>query len=164
MRGFLCLVTLPLCLWYVVFLLLRGSNVAKHRPTGSGDIPGGEVHQPPCMAAGDDRPGAEPPSWVPPIGARVSRGYLAANDDEWRRTYPTLHDWLTLTGVSGKDREVGTFTFFAQDGMFKMALNDKESGLVCFLSSKTVSGVLGVAEAGLKAGTLEWRETKYRRK
>lgn len=71
---------------------------------------------------------------------------------------------MTLTGVSGKDREVGTLLIFAQDGKFKGCLSDKERGLVCFVSAGGVEGLLEACDKGLRTGQLDWREQKYKRK
>lgn len=71
--------------------------------------------------------------------------------------YPTLHDFLTLTGWAGKQRKSGTVLVFAEDGKWKCCLNDRDGGHYCFVSSDSLAGLLGALEGGLKGGTLDWR-------
>lgn len=132
--------------------------------SGNGVRRADEGGRPPCEDAGDDRPGAGPPTWVVPSGNRVSKGFLAASDPSFAARYPILHDWMTLTGVSGADRDVGTLLLFAQDGKFKACLNDKERSLVAFVSAEGVEALLEACNTGLKNGQLDWREQKYKRK
>lgn len=107
----------------------------------------------------DDTGGGSGPTWVPPR-ASGPQGCVAARDDDFRRSYPILFDFLTLNGLGGKAREVGTLLLFAQDGKWKAMLNDKDGGNIAFHAADTVESLLGALDRGLKQGTLDWRESK----
>lgn len=132
--------------------------MAKSRPPLS---PGGlpdpfEPDVPKC--SGD---AAEPDcSWVIPTKDNRPKGYQAAHDPEFHVKFPTLHAWLVLTGRSGKDRKPGSIVVFAEDGKWKAACNDKETRMVAFVSGESLEGLLGAIDKGLKAGTLDWRDSK----
>jgi hypothetical protein len=119
---------------------------------------------PPCMGAGDDRVGPESPPWVLPSLAGAGSGYLAASDPDLKKGFPTLHDFLTLTGWAGKQRKSGTCLVFAEDGKWKCCLNDRDGSHYCFVSSESLVGLLGALERGLKTGGLDWRPSRTGRR
>jgi len=89
---------------------------------------------------------------------------LAASDPVFGREYPTLCDFLTLTGIGGKGREVGKLTVFCEDGKWKGNLQDVEAGEYAFISSDSFQGLLSALEKGLKGGSLDWRVSKWNKK
>lgn len=125
--------------------------------------PGGESPLPPCATAGDDRVGPDSPPWVQPAAGGNGRGFLGASDPGFHERYPTLHDFLTLTGWGGKQRKTGTILVFAEDGKWKACVNDRDGGNYCFGSADSFSGLLEALERGLKGGSLDWRASKSRR-
>jgi len=136
--------------------------MARNRDSVGGPGPGGDK-LPPCATAGDDRVGPESPPWVQPSTSGSGAGYLAARDDELRRRCPTLHDFLTLTGWSGKQRKSGSLSLFCEDGKWKSCVNDRDGGFYAFLSADSFWGLLDALEHGLKSGSLEWRSSSRKK-
>lgn len=137
--------------------------MAKHSANSGGGSNGKSV-EPPCVGAGDDRAGPERPPWAIPVHVDDGRGPLAASDRDFYGKYPTLHDFLTLTGWGGKGREAGSVTLFAQDGKFKAVVNDKDGGNIAFVSGDSVAGLLEAMDKGLKGGHLDWRANKFKKR
>jgi len=129
-----------------------------------GGAGGGGDELPPCAETGDDRIGPESPPWVQPGANRAGAGFLAASDPEFKRKWPTLSDFLTLTGWSGKQRKSGTMLLFAEDGKWKACINDRDGGYYAFLSADSFLGLLDASEASLKGGGLDWRLSRTGRK
>jgi len=115
---------------------------------------------PPCMDPQFDAPDSPVPSWVQPRANSAGSGYLAARDDEFRRRWPTVFDFISLMGVGGKSRKTGTMLLFLEDGKWKACINDRDGGFYCFLSSDSFWGLLDASEASLKEGGCEWRLSK----
>jgi len=133
-----------------------GKNMADQ---GAG---GGEL--PPCATSGDDRQGPEHPPWVQPGVAGAGAGFKAATDAEFTRKWPTLSDFLTLTGWAGKQRKSGTILLFAEDGKWKSCVNDRDGGHYAFLSADSFWALLDALEASLKGGGLDWRLSRQGRR
>lgn len=74
-----------------------------------------------------------------------------------------MRDFLTLTGVGGANRKVGTLLVFAEDGKWKACLNDRDGGNYCFASSDALEGLLEALDRGLQSGGLDWRVSKGKR-
>lgn len=55
-------------------------------------------------------------------------------------------------------------TVFCEDGKFKAAITDKDSGMVAFLSSDSFQGLLEALDRGLGNGSLDWRQSNFRKK
>jgi len=145
------------------FFLGGADEMGRTSKDLGGDARGGGA-EPPCMAAGDDRNGPEHPPWVQPGSDRGSQGFLAARDPDFKRQWPTLSDFLTLTGWSGKQRKSGTLLLFAEEGKWKACVNDRDGGYYAFLSSESFLGLLGALEDSLKGGGLDWRQSRSGRK
>jgi len=125
---------------------------------------GGDKPLPPCAEAGDDRSGPESPPWVQPGAVGSGGGFQAASDPEFKRKWPTLSDFLTLTGWAGKQRKSGTILLFAEDGKWKSCVNDRDGGHYAFLSADSFWGLLDALEASLKGGGLDWRLSRQGRR
>jgi hypothetical protein len=102
------------------------------------------------------------PRWVVSAPAGSLGGYLAGADPAIESCYPALHDFLCVTNVRGKDRRTGSLSLFVEDGRVKAALNDREEGMVAFVSGKSVLELAGSLEKGLQTGTLDWRPSRRR--
>lgn len=89
---------------------------------------------------------------------------MAASDASFGSAYPILCDFLTLTGVGGKGREVGKLTIFCEDGKWKGNLQDVDQGEYAFLSADSFQGLLEGLEKGLARGSLDWRVSKWGKK
>lgn len=129
-------------------------------PTRNGSGQNGEQSRPPCEDAGDDRHGPERPSWVVPGGVSGNGGFAAAHDDDTRKRFPTLFDFLTLTGWGGKARKTGTMLVFCEDGKWKACVTDRDGGHYAFHSSDTLEGLLKALDDALRGGALDWRVSK----
>lgn len=71
--------------------------------------------------------------------------------------------WEHLTHVKWEDgskRIPSSFTAFYDEGWLKGCLNDKEAGLVAFVTSDSFMGLLEALEDGLREGRLEWRRAR----
>jgi hypothetical protein len=136
--------------------------MAKKFPT-SGGTPGVNG-EPPCIDAGSGSPPEDTPPWVRGRVPGDGGGYLAADDADFRVRYPTLHSFLCLTGRKGAVRKTGTMLLFAEDGVFKACLSDRDEGYIAFLTHKSVEGLLDAADKALFRGALEWRVSKWRSK
>lgn len=77
------------------------------------------------------------------------------------KSLPSLLEFLS-GGVfeDGSSREPGSLTIFRQDGLCKLCLSEKTTGLVAFISGKSVTSAFAAAEKGLQGGTLDWRESR----
>lgn len=137
--------------------------MGRHR-SGSGPNGATNALDHPCTHAADGEVGPAVAPWVIPVGAGAYRGWLAARDDDLHGLYPVLHDFLTLQGCEGKARKVGSVSLFAEDGKWKAALNDRDGGLVAFCSADSFAGLLEALDRGLKSGSLDWRDSKFRKK
>lgn len=82
-------------------------------------------------------------------------------DGAFFKKYPALSEFLDLEEWEpGQTRERGTMTLFFEQGAFKAAVNDRDSGLVAFVSKQSFQGLLEAIEKGLQTGSLDWRAQK----
>lgn len=85
-----------------------------------------------------------------------SRGSLAASD--FARLYPTLFEWLeTDQWDDGSARETTTLFIFADGGVLKVMMKDRDGKQVAFLSADSLDGLLGGLERGLADGSIVWK-------
>ncbi len=90
----------------------------------------------------------------------VAPGYAAFCSD-LKATWGDLHDWLTMQcDDRGVKRSTSSMTVFVDEGLFKVVLNDKDTGRSLWVSNKTLWGALDALEAHLVAGTGEWRRNR----
>lgn len=74
------------------------------------------------------------------------------------KTMPALWEFLTCDEWDpGESRVVGTLLLFTEDGRCKICANDRDSGLVAFVSGPSFDDAFRALDAGLKAGDLDWR-------
>lgn len=116
------------------------------------------------MDIGDDRMGPETPPWVIPDVVEKSQTPAKARDDDFRKKYPVLHEFLVLCGYGGKARKTGSLSLWAEEGKFKACVSDKEGGRIAFISSDSVAGLLEAVDRGLKSGHLDWRASNWKKK
>lgn len=92
-----------------------------------------------------------------PAGAPGLR--LPTLDCELSVLFPTVLEFLSLSAwEDGTARLPGTITLLTDGTMIKAALNDRDAELSCFVSGRTLTELLTTVEAGLSAGSLDWRE------
>jgi hypothetical protein len=84
-----------------------------------------------------------------------------SNECELSVKYPHLFEFLTERAYDdGSEREPGTMTVFLERGWLKACLNDKDGGMVAFVASESLAGLLGACDEGLAYDNLDWRQQK----
>lgn len=71
--------------------------------------------------------------------------------------YPALVEYLTRRVVDGQQIQTATLLLFAEEGSWKVCLNDRASELVAFRAGQTVQEALDSLEAALADNSLDWR-------
>lgn len=78
---------------------------------------------------------------------------------------PTLAEFLESTTFGdGSPRIVPTLTLFLEQGVLKACLNDREEGMIAFISAGSLTGLLEALEEALILDTLDWRPSVTRAK
>ena len=79
-------------------------------------------------------------------------------DDEWTRRWPILHSYMTqTTWEDGSRRETAGLLVFAQDGMLKGMLRDKDTGLCLWCAACGLLPLLDAMEGLLCDPKADWR-------
>lgn len=82
-----------------------------------------------------------------------------ADDPAFKKDYPCLHAFLTVTTVKKVPREPGTVFLFVQAGAFKACLTDKRSGMTLWQAQDTFGALLQALEDDLAGGDRSlWRK------
>lgn len=72
--------------------------------------------------------------------------------------FPSLWEYLTAVKYGDGDARVpSTLLIFAEDGMFKVCLNDRDSSAASWSSGSDILGAVASLEGRLASGTAEWR-------
>jgi len=72
--------------------------------------------------------------------------------------FPQLIEFLVATRYEdGSPRVLPSLTIFYDAAALKACLNDRDQGLVAFISAASLTGLLEALEAGLSDDTLDWR-------
>lgn len=88
-------------------------------------------------------------------------GSFAARDPDLEEHFPALAEYLTATVVGEtSQRRTATLLLFAEDGVFKLALNDRQESLSAWASGPTVREAIEALEASLQAGEASWRRSQ----
>jgi hypothetical protein len=82
---------------------------------------------------------------VEPKWAEVADLLLFLSDPRWE---------------DGSPRDLGSLTVFADDGKLKACLNDRGAGMVAFVSSDTLVGLLEAASRAAGGSGGDWRTSK----
>ncbi len=72
------------------------------------------------------------------------------------------HLWEFITAVEfldGSKRATPSVTLFCDAGLLKACLNDKEQGLVAFVTGTSLTAVLEAMNEGLLGDALDWRKS-----
>lgn len=81
-----------------------------------------------------------------------------SNPGSWGERYPRLAERLTCPVFDdGTVRVTDTLTLFAQDGVWKGCLRDRDARLCLWVAATTPEGVLEVLEEALGDATAVWR-------
>lgn len=106
------------------------------------------------------------------MGLRALRDRLSGNsekgssenppiDETTSKKMPALWEWLTATkDETGEARETGTILIFAEEGLVKMCVCNRDTGHVAFISAKTLQDAFLKVDKGLAADSLDWRLSK----
>lgn len=79
-------------------------------------------------------------------------------DPAFAEMYPILWSYLTQTKwEDGSARTPSSVLFFAQDGILKGMLRDRDAGLCLWVASATWSGLLDALEGALSDPRADWR-------
>ena len=97
----------------------------------------------------------KPEAAVPGSGQAVR----CAAQDPFAADYPALVAFIAdREWEDGSRRIPGSIILFVQDGQYTACLTEKNSPFqVAFQAARTVAELLSRVEAGLRAGTLDWR-------
>lgn len=91
---------------------------------------------------------------------RVKTGTLV-EDPAASKKYPSLYCLMTaLLDDAGGPRRVATLTVFADDGAFRVCLNERNVSLSLWAASDTLDGVWEALEARLSVDEVDWKENK----
>lgn len=76
---------------------------------------------------------------------------------------PALTAHLTVSAwEDGEERVTSSVTLFMGQQMLQAALNDRDGGLVAFVTGTSLDGLLDALETGLQRGSLDWRASGQR--
>lgn len=92
------------------------------------------------------------------VSSSLPQGCVAY-DRAFLEKYRWLHDWLVMVvDDDGNPRTTSTLTLFAEDGMLKASLSDRDADEVLFAAADSLEGVLESLDSMLGDGTGEWRK------
>lgn len=100
----------------------------------------------------------------PPVQKRDGSGGADPTDPAFEKKYPTL--WAYISKIAFPDGEVrkrSTLIVFAEDGMVKACLSDKDTESSLWAASGTFTGVLEALEGRLTEDSPEWRAAKKKK-
>jgi len=90
---------------------------------------------------------------------------MAVDGGPWAKRYPAIWEYLTADRwEDGAVRQTSTLQLFGDRGSLKVALKDRENGVICFLSGRDPEEALEALEMALRNGTAEWREDSYKKR
>lgn len=96
---------------------------------------------------------------------RESAGPVVVIDSAFGARYPALFEFLIeMEWSEGVVRETGTLLLFAEDGLWKACLSDRDGDRRAFYGSDSFTGLLEGLNKGLVADTLDWRRNKFPQK
>lgn len=97
----------------------------------------------------------------PDVNRQSPAGEAALVRDSLAERLPTLIEFLTERQYEDQSpRELPTLTLFAESGVLKAALNDRDTGRVAFVTGASLLAVLEALEEGLVFGNLDWRPSR----
>lgn len=82
-------------------------------------------------------------------------------DPDFQMTFPALSEFMTAPSYpDGSAREKATVSVFFEDGMFKACLNERDRGLVLFVSEAKFGCLFEALELLLQGEHVPWRISK----
>lgn len=95
-----------------------------------------------------------------PNGSEVDS---VVDDRKAREDLPALCEFLIETKWDdGASRQPGTVLLFHEDGAWKVAINDRDGGLVAFMTFDVLSTLFKRIDAAMQADKLDWKVSKSR--
>lgn len=83
---------------------------------------------------------------------------VAALDEEFARRYPAINEFITLRRCDdGTARTPATLLLLAEDGVFKVCLNDRQEAASTWASAPSVDEAMEALEGLLATGEAVWR-------
>jgi hypothetical protein len=77
---------------------------------------------------------------------------------QWEATHPALWEYLTVeTHDNGQPRETSMLCVFCEEGLVKMALQDRDQGRSLWVTSQSFYEALAALESRLASGEGDWR-------
>lgn len=84
--------------------------------------------------------------------------FRAVGEDGFAKKHPLLLSYLQdVSYDDGSSREPSSMSVFVEDGLFKIALNDRDLKRSAYVSADTLSGCMAALEAQLGKGVADWR-------
>jgi len=94
-------------------------------------------------------------------GAKKDGKKAKTLDKDVSQVAPTLHAFLTQgEDDDGKERQVSTLLVFAEEGVWKACLSERDHDLTLWASAETFWGLLEALEGRLTESPVEWRKKK----
>jgi hypothetical protein len=79
-------------------------------------------------------------------------------DEYFQSNYPALFEFICqVPDGAPEEFRTSSLTIFAEDGLVKLCLSDREEGIVCFYSGETLEIACRGLEGQLQRGCAEWR-------
>lgn len=79
--------------------------------------------------------------------------------------FPLLEELMwTVTLSDGSTRETMSVTVFVEDGRLKAALNDRDLGVVAFVTGESLMDLFSTVERSLVEDCLDWRASNSRKR
>lgn len=92
-----------------------------------------------------------------------AEGSATVTDSYMEQCCPLLHALLSLAVWKGERRKPATLILFAEDGRYKVTVNDRERQRVAFVTLDGCEDFLSAIEAHIRSDGLEWRQAKGQR-
>jgi hypothetical protein len=90
-------------------------------------------------------------------------GQLSTEGGEFQVLYPVLWDYLTQTvWPDGSERKTSSLTLFADEGVMKVVLKDRDASQDLWASAPSMDGLFVVLEACLADPGAVWRTARER--
>lgn len=89
------------------------------------------------------------------------RECLSDASRQWEDTHPAIVEFMTLAALDdGQERETSMLCVLFEDGLYKVALQDRQEGQSLWVSAQSIPEALEALEARLQAGDGEWRQMR----
>lgn len=95
---------------------------------------------------------------------RGGPGPRPLTDPAFSGDYPLLWSYLTQNKwEDGSPRQTSSVLLFADDGVLKMMLRDRDAGLCLWVAGATVTGLFDAVEGALADAKADWRQDRVQK-